>query len=402
MRKVNVKTILKVFSVDFISKVVMMLITIYLIRIMNQVDYAKYSLVLVIVNTFNSIVISSFGKIYIVDNDKYKRYEKSLLVLIAMFCVAFSIVLFWINSKSFNQVDIFFVMYFSLCNCIFSFSRIIYQSNCNFTKFSFLEIVRVFLFAILLITTFILKINNVLYFIIVIQGFPLIIGFIILLKDYRSIFTQKIHLLKLARLLLSNNQILFFIYAVLMSFASQLDLILLNQYSTTYYVAAYSSGLKYYNIILMVLSTINSVMLPMISKENDYDAIKKMYKRISIMSIVLGGFVIIGLFVSPYIIPILDGGKYPEAIDVYRILSISAWISFIFAPYNNLVIKENKILSICVRNAIGIVLMIILSKNFINMLGVYGMAITSLITYAFINITGKCQANRIFKRKCKQ
>lgn len=402
MRKVNVKTILKVFSVDFISKVVMMLITIYLIRIMNQVDYAKYSLVLVIVNTFNSIVISSFGKIYIVDNDKYKRYEKSLLVLIAMFCVAFSIVLFWINSKSFNQVDIFFVMYFSLCNCIFSFSRIIYQSNCNFTKFSLLEIVRVFLFAILLITTFILKINNVLYFIIVIQGFPLIIGFIILLKDYRSIFKQKIHLLKLAQLLLSNNQILFFVYAVLMSFASQLDLILLNQYSTTYYVAAYSSGLKYYNIILMVSSTINSVMLPMISKENDYDAIKKMYKRISIMSIFLGGFVIIGLFVSPYIIPILDGGKYPEAIDVYRILSISAWISFIFAPYNNLVIKENKILSICVRNAIGIVLMIILSKNFINMLGVYGMAITSLITYAFINITGKCQANRIFKRKCKQ
>ena len=186
-----------------------------------------------------------------------------------------------------------------------------------------------------------------------------------------------------------------------MAILLQIDVLALKTWSTDYDVSTYASAFKYYNMMLLLLNTVNSVLLPKISSEENYYNISKMYKQQDILSIALLVGIVIAIVIAPCVLPIIDGGKYPEAIGVFRILCISAIISFWGSPYNNLLIKEKKYLSICTRFIIGIIVAIAGNYILIPRMGVNGTAISTLISYGIVNLSSRVHAKMIIKEKIR-
>lgn len=397
------KTIFKVFSVDFFAKVVMMLITVILIRIMNEQEYANYSVILAVTNLFNSIVISSFGKMYIVDYDRFKDLEYTLFLSIVIIGLGLDFTYSILNANSLGTIGVISIFILTVAMCFYCFSRIIFQQACNFRYFSFLEIVRMLGFAILIFIGCVVTKNSLnLFSVILFQSFAMSISLIILLKKTDiAKWRKKINFKRIFEFVIQKEQFLFFVYAVLMSIMGQLDILLLRNWSDDLAVATYSSALKYYNIFLMVLTTVNSVLLPKISGEKDYSLIKKTYKQLDFLAVFLAIGVIIAEIGAPLLIPIIDGGKYPGAVSIFRILIISAWISFVSSPYNNFLIKENKMVSICIRMLIGIIIIIYGNYILIPICGVNGTAIVTLIAYAVQNGSGRIHATIIINERIR-
>lgn len=396
------KTIFKVFSADMAAKIIAMITTILLIRYMSDTNYAAYTIFVASTNIFNQIAISSFGKMYIVDHNSLEGKESTLLfveIILSILIVG----VFWFIQPVVRS-NVFALVLLMVSTCVFGYARILYQQQCKFRIYTILEIIRVTSFLSIIVGChYIVKTELSSILVIIFQTVSLILCIPFIWKK-----KTKINLLKkkdfksLFKFLLQKEQIYLFIYATLMAVLLQIDVLALKTWSTDYNVSTYSSAFKYYNMMLLLLNTVNSVLLPKISSEEDYKIIKKMYKQQDILSFVLLIGIIAAIIIAPYILPIIDGGKYPKAIGVFRILCVSAILSFWGSPYNNLLIKEKKYFSICIRFIMGIVVAIVGNYILIPAVGVNGTAIVTLTSYGIVNISSRVHAKRIINEKIKE
>lgn len=396
------KTIFKVFSADMAAKFVAMVTSILLIRYMSDTNYAAYTIFVASTNIFSQIAISSFGKMYIVDHAKLKGKESTLLSMEMMLSILIAGVFWYIQPVVRSNILVLVLLMVS--TCIFSYARVLYQQQCKFRVYTILEIIRVTSFFVLVVGGhYFIKIELSALVVIIFQIISLMLCIPFLNKkktmidlfnkpDYKSLFG----------FIFEKEQLYLFAYAALMAILLQIDVLALKTWSSDYYVSTYSSALKYYNMMLLLLNTVNSVLLPKITSEGNYKEIKKMYKQQDILSFILIGGIAIAIIVAPFILPIIDGGKYPEAIGVFRILCISALLSFWGSPYNNLLIKEKKYFSICIRFIIGIIVAIAGNYFLIPRAGVVGTAIITLISYGIVNLSSRVQAKKIINKKIKE
>ena len=396
------KTIIKVFSGDLVAKMITMVTTILLIRVMSEYAYSQYTVIVAVTNIFNQIVISSFGKIYIVDNDSLKGAESTLLFLEVVLSLLIALVFLFVQpSIRNNRTDLLFLMF---ATCIFSYTRVIFQQKCKFAIFTFLEIFRVLIFFIAIgIIVFVYKMQMTVSTVIFFQGCSLVSAMLLLPQKISGLnWRQPIRIKQIMSALLKKEQIYLLVYATLMAVLLQIDILALKTYTSDYYVSAYSSALKYYNMMLMLLSTVNSVLLPKISMEDDYTEIRQIYCQQDKLSLVLLCGVIAAILLAPFVLPIIDGGKYPESIGVFRILCVSALISFWSSPYNNLLIKEKRYFSICIRFAMGIIVSLLGNYILIPLWGINGTALVTLCSYGIVNISSRVHAKHIINKKIRE
>ena len=385
-----------------VAKLIAMVTTILLIRSMSDTNYAVYTIFVASTNIFNQIAISSFGKMYIVDYSVLKGKESTLLFIEILLSVIITGV-FWFIQPAVRS-NIFLLILLMVSTCIFAYSRILYQQQCRFKMYVILEIIRVTSFLVLVIGGYLCKKNDL-------SAISVIIFQTISLISCIPFLTRKkikIHLFRkpdfrpIFDFLFKKEQLYLFAYAALMAVLLQVDVLALKTWSSDYNVSAYSSALKYYNMMLLFLNTVNSVLLPKISSEENYLKIRKMYRQQDMLSLVLFVGVGIAMWIAPYLLPIIDGGKYPESIGVFRILCISAILSFWGSPYNNLLIKEKKYLSICSRFTIGIIIAILGNYILIPRFGSVGTAIITMTSYGIVNISSRIHAKIIINAKIKE
>lgn len=396
------KTIFKVFSADMVAKFVAMVTTIFLIRYMSDTNYAAYSIFVASTNIFSQIAVSSFGKMYIVDYSRLEGKESTLLLVEIILSIIIAGVFWFIQPVV--RSNIFALILLLVATCIFGYARGLYQQRCKFKVYTILEIIRVTSFLVLVVGCYyIVKTDLSAIAVIVFQTVSLILCIPFLSEnrtqiklyskpDFRSFFS----------FLFRREQLCLFAYAALMAILLQIDVLALKTWSSDYNVATYSSAVKYYNMMLLMLNTVNSVMLPTISSEEDYSKIRKIYKQQDTLSLGLLVGIVFAIIIAPYFLPIIDGGKYPEATGIFRILCISALLSFWGSPYNNLLIKERKYFSICIRCVIGIIVAILGNYILIPKLGVNGTAIVTLTSYGIVNLSSRVHAKMIIKEKIKE
>src|SRR5665648_379128 len=75
------KTIVQVFSFDLVSKILIGLFSIILIRYMPAVEYAKYTFAIAIIVVVSQTLASSFNRIYIVGYEHFNLKESHLSFL---------------------------------------------------------------------------------------------------------------------------------------------------------------------------------------------------------------------------------------------------------------------------------------------------------------------------------
>lgn len=388
------RSIYQVFSFDMISKILMGAIGIILIRYMEASEYAIYTFALSIITIVAQTINSTFRRIYIVGYNSFQleQHKESLLGLILIILL----ILIGITFPYAHYVNgvyvwiIFMVVGFILVD----YGKTIYQQEHNFSKFSIVEIWRTGSFSILtLVLIFLLKGNVSAWQILLIQSFSMILVFMVAFSKKLKIrgMLKVMEALKVGGQIFKGPYKYLLGYTLFVTLLGQLDVLLLKAFSTEHEIATYGSAFRYYSLLLLALGSVNTVFLPVIQNIQNRSELDRLYKKHTKMLTVFIPVVLLGAWLSKWIIPVIDKGKYPDAVLVFQILAISAILSFIFSPHTNFVMKLEKFKFIYYVLLISVIMNILFNIVMIPRLGSLGAALTTLITFGFSNfITFLC------------
>jgi O-antigen/teichoic acid export membrane protein len=89
----------------------------------------------------------------------------------------------------------------------------------------------------------------------------------------------------------------------------------------------------------LLLSAVHSVLLPLAQRATRRDELEAIFARYRRAVLAVVPFVLLGVWASAWFIPLVDGGKYPGAIDVFRVLCVSTVVGLAFSPYVHLLFR---------------------------------------------------------------
>ncbi|HBC47992.1 MAG TPA: hypothetical protein DCZ43_13165, partial [candidate division Zixibacteria bacterium] len=186
-------------------------------------------------------------------------------------------------------------------------------------------------------------------------------------------------------------------YFFLFSFFGQLDVFMLRMLSNDATVATYGSAFRYYTLIIMALSSAHTVLLPMTQKAGSVSELRGIFRKFTRLVLIFAPVVILGAWASKWIIPIIDTGKYPQAVTVFRILAVSAIFSFALSPHVNLVMRFEKFKFLFLGVASAAVISVGLNIALVPKLGAVGTAISTFISFAYVNGMVYLKAKHLMK-----
>lgn len=393
------KHFLQVFSFDVFAKIILGVITLLIIRYMPQDQYAIYTLALSYISVVTQTLVTSFNSVYIIGYEKL-NLNKNIIPLLWLQILLISIVIaVTIPFQNFGTM-LAIIYLVAASTCISEFVKTLFQQRQEFLKFSTVEVVRTVFFligfvALLLIFKYEIKAWQI----ILIKGIALIIPAVFVLsKLYPTKGNYSFNdIFSIVRLILKMDYKYLFAYFFMLAIFAQVDIFMLKALGTEYMLASYGSAFNYYTLIGLALGAVSTVLFPAIQKAKSIEEITIVYSKYKKIILIFTPIVIIGGYLSQWIIPWIDNGKYPDAINLFRILCVSAIISFIFSPYANIIMRFEKFKFLSGLIIIALCANLILNSLLIPLLGAFGTAISSLISFSIINITMYIKAKKILK-----
>lgn len=388
MSAIKIGSIVQVFFSDFLSKAFIGAMGILLIRFMSEAEYAHYILALSLVAVVTQTFSTSFNRIYIVGYQRLNlEYSPSSFLGIQLWGIS-ALVVLTLPFISYLKGNYWFILALIIATCLSEFSKTFYQRKLKFFFFSMIEIARGLVFSCsLLLLIYIVRHD---------------------LKSWQVLFTQAITLfavfilafhkhLRLSKLLdvtegtrfamgiVKGEYKYLFGYHFILAFFSQVDVFMLKSMTSEIELATYGSAFRYYSLLLLALSAVHVIILPSIQQIKNFTELESIFKKHKTMLLLFGPLVLIGAWASQWIIPWIDMGKYPDAVIVFRILSLSSIISFAFSPHINLVLRFEDFKFLFLLIGMTLVLNVGLNMALIPILGVIGVAIATLIAFGCVN-----------------
>lgn len=382
------KNIFQVFSFDLGSKIISGLLSILLIRFMSDTEYAVYLLVLSIVAVSTGILSSSFNRIYIIGYERL-NIEKISSSFLGLQLFGLIIAAILLSPFGLRLGSVYWVLLsLILATFLTEYGRTVFQQQLKFLNYSLIDAARTLLFLIsLLVLIFVRKQEPQASEVVLLQAG---VAFIVFATAFGPKLNPKemFHLgqaWRLAKTILQGRYRYLFGYFALLAVFSQLDVFMLKVMGSDFALATYGSAFRYYTILIMALNSIHAVLLPMIQTATTLHDLDRIYHNNYRLFRIVTPILFVGAWSAQWIIPWIDKGKYPEAITVFQVLSISAAISLAFSPHANLVLRFEDFKFLVLVVIVGVILSISLNVVLIPAFGAAGTAVTTLTSFAFVN-----------------
>ena len=366
------RAIAQVFFSDVLSKVIVGLTTIILIRRMTHTEFASYTVAFAVVALITQMIAGSFNRMYILMDERIDRTITVETYIAAQLWTCFGMVFitlpFGLLLTGLYVPSLILLVGFLLSE----FAKTYYQEKCNFVRLSMVELARSGLFLASLCTIDLLLEEQL-----TAERTALLQGMIMIIITL-TVFAGRIRLKKLIdyrnaprllRMILTGEHKYITGYFVLVAVLSNLTVLLLRMQDDDYQLALFASAFRYFSMMSLCLSAVHVVMLPAIRQTIDKNEIQRLFIRHRKMLPWFIVWVFLAALGSGWIIPLIDGGKYPESVGVFQVLAASLVFSFAFSPYINL-------------------LLIIRHYKFIFWLMVVGVSVTAIISTALIACAG--------------
>lgn len=340
-------SIAQVFSYNLIAKVIGAISAFALIRFMSTDQYAEYTMIMAIAAVLSGVIISFFKRIFIVGYQRFKIYEYKGAFLSTQIM---SIICLWLLMLAFfsEGISVYILsLLLALALCLYQFLRTDFQQALRFNRFSQVLVIKSLILngSIVGLVGF-LGTNiqawhalSAQIFVTVLIAIPFIIR--------RKLFHGLLHLKRTARLfryILSGNYRYLIGYSIVLVLFGRLDVFMLRSLSEAQDLSTYGSAFRYYNFLIMALESVKSVYLPVIQKTSSVAGMNKIFQKHHKYVLFSIPVILFGCFLSQWIIPWVDKGKYPYAPTVFLILSVSAFMSFAFSPHVTVIMKLEKFL----------------------------------------------------------
>jgi O-antigen/teichoic acid export membrane protein len=410
------KNILKVYLGNILSSVIAFSSTLILIRGLHIADYAYY-VVFISVATFGSGIVGSginmalvrFSADYFFRTNKrpYALYWLSLFVQTAIFLFLMAI--------GFLLTDRFCLLLFGDANLVKPFrfgiiyglgllllevGRSFYQAEERFNFYiGALGLGRLLLLVLIIgasvahVLTFevVAGLTAAVY---VVMGFGIIYSS--LLHGNLSSFRAELDHGResLHQFVLSTGWMIG--YFLILAAFSRMDIFMLSRLASDEELAVYGVAFQYYSMVLLLLASIHTVLLPLFSRSEMQAPARQQLFLVKWLKYTVWGIIPILVFKlvgrQPFIW--ISGSRYERSFEIFMILSIGIWLSLMFSPLINILISRKQFLPLFSIGLGGFLVNIVSNYFLVPLLGGGGAAIAVVLSNASINLMAAIKAGR--------
>jgi O-antigen/teichoic acid export membrane protein len=176
-----------------------------------------------------------------------------------------------------------------------------------------------------------------------------------------------------------------FVYHAISAIFANVNILLLRHLVDDHDLAAFGSAYRYYLLLFLASAALKSVFPPQVQNASTAAALAGIFQRHRLMVAAYVPVVAVAAILAQWAIPLVDQGRYPEAVTVFRILCVSTVLSFAFSAYMTLLMKYRRfLLLICLITA-GVAFNLVVSYTLIVSQGIVGAAIATVLAYGAVN-----------------
>lgn len=381
--------IAKVFSYSVVSNAFGALATFAIIRAMSPDQYASYTLVLAIVSVLTGVVVSAFNRIFIVGYGRFNIGKEIGSFFTAQLALLITVGLVTLPFVGGETPLVALILLLSLSICAVEFLRTDYQRLLMFSRFSQVWLGKSVLYLLMIFSIVAVFGPNIkAWQAIMAQSLAVLaVGFPIIIRRKMLIGCHHLKVaLKMALSIFSGEYRYLFGYLFFLAFFSQFGVLMLKLLSDEHNLATYGSAFRYYGFLMIGLNSVKAVYLPSIQSALSTREMNKIFhthRRVVLFSLPV---VLLGCFISEWIIPWIDRGKYPDAVITFQVLSLSAIVSLAFSPHVTVLMKAEQFLLLLMLIILGLFVYGISSYLLIRTFGALGAAWATFISSGFVNV----------------
>ncbi len=381
------RAIFQVFMTEVLGKVLMGLFAIILIRELPTRSFADYTFATSIVGMASGLLTASFNRIYIVGYESLSIAKNQASFLGIQFLITLLMLLAFLPFWSASSILLLSTFAMIGGNCLFVFATTVVQQKEEFGKFAAAKFAHSMLMILALLA--VLRLWSLQE-----AWQPLILRAGVMAVIFAVFVGRGIHwpgILKIDAAWTTIYAVyqqgfgLLFLYHAVMAVFANVNIFLLKALVPSYDLATFGAGYRYYFLIFLASSSLKSVFLPRIQKATstpEVDSIFQQHRRLLAAYIPLA---ILAAILAPYVLPLLDNGKYPEAVGIFQILCLSAILSFALSPYMTLMMKKKDFHFLTLAASLGTIGSILISYALIRLAGSMGAAVATLLAYGGFN-----------------
>jgi O-antigen/teichoic acid export membrane protein len=382
------QALFQVFTFDLASKITLGVLGLALIRYLPAAEYAAYTFALALAAFTTQSLAATFNRLYILTAaGAGARAEWSsialqllLLAILAVLGLPLTASLGWLYGL---------VVLLAAASCASEFAKTYYQRELRFLRYSVIELSRSLLFFAAASGLIALHGHGLgAAAVLVVQaGSLLLVAAWVLAKEApRWEPSGRTDIARFARTAARGDYAWLFGYFFVLGIFTQADVFMLKIAGDDDMLATYGSAFRYYSILSLALGSVHAVMLPMVQRSSGRELQSLFDKH---RQLAAGFLVIVALcgWLAGWVIPWVDGGKYPGAVTTFRVLCVSAVISFAFSPHVNLVMRFERFRFLLTLILIALAANVGLALLLIPSLGAVGAALATLVSAAVVTVS---------------
>ncbi len=392
------RSVLKVLSSTAMIKVLLGVVGVTLIRFMTPREFADLTFLIAVGATISQIIASSINRLYIVGHERLKLDESvSGLLALQLILVLLSgaILALVYEPKAVVMLPLLLLIF---GNCAVKFVQTHFQQQGEFGRFAKVEIYRTLLI-VLLVAVLVLSLGDAVqaWQVVTLQGAAATLVFIVFwcfVWDRPRGFNLR-PLREVVRFVACNNYKFMFGYFIVMALFSQADLLALRLLGTDDQLASYGAGLRYYSLVNLGLASVKIVLFPTIKKAGSRQEVDDIYAEYRKLIALVVPVLLLAILVAGHIIPVLDGSKYPSSIAVFRILAVSAGVSFLLSPHSELLHVNEQFGVLLVILLTSLIAKVVLTVVLLGPFGESGVAMATTLSFAVVNVSIFVRSRRV-------
>lgn len=392
------RAVFQVFSFDLASKALLGILGMLLIRYLPQAEYAAYTLALSLVAFSSQSLVASFNRIYIVAYKKLRLKNTEIAFLALQLLLIAGLILLGIP-LSFSLGSLYWIIAaLAAATCLSEFSKTFFQQDLKFLTFSLIEFFRsVLFFCCTLLLVYLQQRKLTASAILLIQTVVLLgVSWRALGKKLTGLKSAGFsEITRFSREIIKGEYRYLFAYFFILGIFTQTDIFMLGILGDNNMLATYGSAFRYYSILSLALGSVHVVLLPMIQQASNDRELFEVFAKQKKMILIFIPAVLLAGWLAQWVIPFIDNGKYPGAVLSFRILCVSAIISFAFSPHVNLVMRFERFGFLFRLICIALILNVATNMLFIPKFGAAGVAIATLISAAAVTIPIYFQSKKL-------
>lgn len=401
-RHYSVRNTLGILVLDVGAKLLVAGAGLLIIRYMAPSLFADLTLAGSVRNFLNGVFAASFNRIYIVGYRRF-RFESSAssllsaqFLLLAAAGAAFlplALTLGWLYP---------FVLGWVFSQAFFDFVRTQQQQRFEFRTFALFEITKSALFGLGVLALAVLRGDRMGAAEVMLLHAASMVGAVFVFSPAEAVALlrgPKREIWSHLKAMVGTEYKYLFVYTILLSSLAQVDVFMLRARADDQALAAYGSAFQYYALAVLLVSAVQAILLPAVQQAATVSEIGALFRKHRKLLLLTAPLFAAGAWIAGWVLPLVDRGKYPEAVLAFRILAGSAFVSLAFSPHSTVVMRFEDF-----RFQAGIALAALLGATalqffLIPRFGAAGAALGVLASYALLNGANYARARWLLARR---